>query len=114
MTQQHTPKCSERVTQDNWNMRSCSKPVKAVEGGKAYCAVHLPSYVKQKADARYAASMDKWAAQARRYHLHAAAEDLLAALEDMLAAVGDDTEIAEERKEKARAAIAKATSPQAQ
>ena len=52
MTQQHTPKCSERVTQDNWNMRSCSKPVKAVEGGKAYCAVHLPSYVKQKADAR--------------------------------------------------------------
>ena len=40
--------------------------------------------------------------------------ELLAALEDMLAAVGDDTEIAEERKEKARAAIAKATSPQAQ
>ena len=42
-----------------------------------------------------------------------AAPELLAALEDMLAAVGDDTEIPEGRKEKARAAIAKA-SPQAQ
>ena len=39
-------------------------------------------------------------------------DELLAALEDMVAAVGDDTEIAEERKEKAWAAIAKA-SPQA-
>ena len=40
--------------------------------------------------------------------LQQAAPELLVALEDMIAAVGDDTEIVEERKERARAAIAKA------
>ena len=79
-------RCSENVTsQGGWHRHQCSKNAKVEEGGKWWCKIHSPSYVKS----RRAALEAKWdreaAERAKTYPSNvrrAAIEQCIAVVED--------------------------------
>lgn len=72
--------CSEWVYAGMGTGGSCGKPVKAVEDGKPWCAIHLPSVKRQRQarnEARWAA---KSAIRSKFYERSALREAAIAAL----------------------------------
>lgn len=65
--------CSESVSRgDGWHKSRCKKMAVAVEGGKPYCKIHLPSVAKARREERNAAWDAKFKADRERYARNAA------------------------------------------
>lgn len=40
--------CSQQIWWDDWHQGQCSKSAVVERGGKVYCKIHDPEYIKQK------------------------------------------------------------------
>ena len=134
----HYNQCSKRVqSPGDYTAHQCTRKGVVVFEGWYYCQQHNPPKVSAESEARHQASKEKWATEARnereRQHRIDCYPDLLAALERLMGlyyhcdyAEEPDPEVCPAAIEgnehflgepchwgEARAAIAKATSPQA-
>lgn len=59
---EYTKQCSARVSRDDWgHTHQCEKKAIVERGGKPYCKIHDPEYIKAKDDERRAKFDKEWA-----------------------------------------------------